>query len=116
MSRVLGWAAVAALASLSWTAGPAAAQVVYAPNGAPVYYGYPVPGGVLQPNEALGTSPSFEIFPDPYGRGPAVRVLQRCQYPNGWNVTDFGRDLNGIPNGVEHTCPVARVPRLRARY
>lgn len=102
---IAGFAAVAV--------GPAAAQVAYNPYA----YGYPVPGGVLQPDETLGTSPSFEIFPNPYGYAPAVRVVPRCQYPDGWNVTDFSRDVNGIPAGIHHTCPeVLYRPRVRARY
>ena len=98
--------------------GAAVAQVAYQPFGpvAPTPYGYPVPGGFLQPDEVLGTSPSFVISTNPYL--PAVTVVQRCQYPDGWNITDLSRDLNGIPNGVDHTCP-ASTPvrgRIRARY
>lgn len=102
------------VAALSW---PALAQVAYQPyqSTAPTPYGYPVPGGFLQPNEVLGTSPSFEIFPFAQPGHPAVRVVQRCQYPNGWNVTDFDRDVNGIPNGIDHTCP-APAPAVRARF
>ena len=99
-------------------AGPTLAQVVYQPFAptAPTPYGYPVPSGFLQPNEVLGTSPSFLISPNPYL--PTVAVVQRCQYPDGWNVTDLSRDVNGIPNGIEHTCPVTAPlrGRVRARY
>lgn len=96
---------------------PAVAQVAYQPYAptAPTPYGYSVPYGFLQPNEELGTSPSFEVDPFAYGAAPAVRVVQRCQYPDGWDVTDFGRDVNGIPAGIHHTC---RVPpgSVRARF
>jgi len=47
-----------------------------------------------------------------------LRVVQRCQYPDGWNVTDFDRDINGIPAGYGHECRVS-VPlnhRVRAAY
>ena len=111
--------AVAALAALSASAlfmvpwsGSAVAQVAYQPY-APTPYGYPVLGGFLQPNEVLGTSPSFVISPNPYL--PTVAVVQTCQYPDGWNVTDLSRDLNGIPGGIEHTCPVPAPIRSRAR-
>lgn len=95
-------------------ASVADAQVRYQPYpSAPSVYGYPVPGGFLQPDEVLGTSPSYAINPYAgYGQ-PVVTVTQRCQYPDGWNVTDFHRDLNGIPAGIDHTCPTAGV---RARY
>ena len=67
-------------------------------------FGYPVPGGFLQPDETLITTPSFVVSTNP--GAPGVAVEQRCQYPNGWNVTDYGRELNGIPNGIDHSCPV----------
>jgi hypothetical protein len=89
---------------------PASAQVVYA---------QPAPLDPLfaPADESYGTSPSFEVSPTPYGGAPAVRVVERCQSPNGWNVTDFGRDVNGIPAGLDHTCPVERLGgRLRSRY
>ncbi len=59
-------------------------------------------------DESYGVSPSFQIFPRNDGL-PAVRVVQHCQNPNGWNVTDFGRDVNGTPAGVEHACGSARI-------
>ena len=38
---------------------------------------------------------------DGYAPAPVSFVFPRhdpgCQYPNGWNVTDFSRDVNGIP-------------------
>lgn len=94
----------------------ASAQVHYQPYGpsAPSPYGYPVPYGFLQPDEVLGTSPSFTINPNATGREPVVTVTRRCQYPDGWNVTDFDRDVGGIPSGVGHTCPVPA--GVRARY
>lgn len=41
---------------------------------------------------------------DPYvGDAPAAVVFRRhntrCEYPRGFNVTDFSRNLNGIPRG-----------------
>ena len=113
MSRV---AVAASVALLAIGADAASAQVRYQPYvpNAPTPYGYPVPYGFLQPDEVLGTSPSFVVDPYAYGRQPVVAVTRRCQYPNGWNVTDFDRDVNGIPAGIEHTCPVPT--GIRARY
>ena len=94
--------------------GSASAQVRYQPFApvAPTPYGYTVPYGYLQPDEVLGTSASYGIRPYSDGRQPVVSVTQRCQYPDGWNVTDLSRDVNGIPAGVDHTCPDApRYPR-----
>ena len=85
---------------------PASAQVRYA-DPTPFFGPY---------DEAAGTSPSFEVFPRAYGQVPAVRVVERCQYPTGWDVTDFSRDVNGIPAGLDHTCPVPVGGRLRSRY
>ena len=104
------------LAVLLAAVTPAGAQVAYQPYrpAAPTPYGYPVPYGFLQPDEALGTSPSFEVNTGAYGYAPTVRVVRRCQYPDGWNVTDFSRDVNGIPNGLDHTCPIGG-PLLRGR-
>ena len=114
-SVAVGFAVAATLAATAWT-GTAVAQVAYQPYTAPTPYGYPVPGGFLQPDEVLGTSPSFVISPNPYL--PTVSVVQTCQYPDGWNITDLSRDLNGIPGGLEHTCPAPVVARRRvhARY
>ena len=110
--------AVGVALGLTCLAGGASAQVVYQPFQPvpPTPYGYPVPGGFLQPNEVLGTSPSFVISTNPYL--PTVSVVQRCQYPDGWNITDLSRDLNGIPNGIDHTCPAPEPVRthVRARY
>lgn len=101
---------------LALSFGPASAQVRYHPYEptAPTPYGYPVSGGYLQPDETLGTSPSFVVTPFGYRGAPAVQVVRRCQYPDGWNLTDFSRDLNGIPAGIDHTCPAPR--GVRARY
>lgn len=103
---------------LALCAGTASAQVRYRPYEAPAPtpYGYPVPSGFLQPNEVLGTSPSYVLHPYAYPGQPVVTVVQRCQYPDGWNVTDFDRDLNGIPAGIDHTCPASRPAGVRARY
>ena len=106
-------AASLALFALALGTSEASAQVRYQPY-APTPYGYPVPYGYLQPDEVLGTSPSYTINPDATGRQPVVTVTRRCQYPNGWNVTDFNRDVNGIPSGLDHTCPAPA--GVRARY
>lgn len=106
---------LAATALIVSCAGGASAQVRYQPYApAPTPYGYPVPYGYLQPDETLGTSPFFVVHPYAYGRQPVVTVTQRCQYPNGWNVTDFDRDINGIPAGIDHTCPAPT--GLRSAY
>lgn len=104
---------VAGLVALGSSA--ASAQVHYQPYAptAPTPYGYPVPYGYLQPDETLGTSPSFEIFPYAQGGQPVARVVRRCQYPDGWNETDFIRDVNGIPAGIDHTCPTPAGRRSR---
>lgn len=78
-------------------------------------------GSIFSPfgptDETYDTHPAFEIYPDAYGAAPAVRVVHRCAYPNGWNVTDFSRDVNGIPASLDHTCPAEVYrSRLRARY
>ncbi len=114
-SRVVGAAMILGSVAI---AAPAAAQVAYQPFHpiAPTPYGYPVPYGFLQPDEVLGTSPSFEINSGAYGRYPAVRVVRRCQYPDGWNETDFVRDVNGTPNGIDHTCPAAGPGSRRVAY
>ena len=65
---------------------------------------------------AHGERPSFVVVPSPYGYAPRVGVVARCMYPDGWNVTDFSRDLNGIPPGINHQCPEPAAGRLRARY
>ena len=107
--------AIGAIAFSTLVAGGASAQVRYQPYApaAPAPHGYPVPYGYLQPDEVLGTSPSFVVNPYAYGRQPVVSVVRRCHYPDGWNVTDFDRDLNGIPAGVDHTCPVQAGVRTR---
>ena len=98
-------------------ATPALAQVSYNPGQAPLL---PFPYSDPSPyDQEYGTRPSFEVQTDPYARGPAVRVVTRCLYPDGWNVTDFSRDINGIPPGVNHQCPAVAQPlggRVRARY
>ncbi len=103
---------------LALCADMASAQVSYRPYELPAAtpYGHPAPLGFLQPDEVLGTSPSYVINPYAYSGRPVVAVVQRCQYPDGWNVTDFDRDINGIPAGIDHTCPALRSARVRARY
>ena len=92
----------------------AMAQVTYRPVPAPAH-GFPFyPYSDQSPYaQVYGERPSFQIFPQAYG-GPAARVVPRCLYPNGWNVTDFDRDINGIPPGVDHQCP--EPAGLRTRY
>lgn len=110
------WAkAITAAVFVAGLSSTSEAQVRYQPYPAarPAPYGYPVPGGVLQPDEVGGTSPSFNIDPAARYGEPVVSVIRRCQYPDGWNVTDFSRDVNGIPAGIDHTCPN---PGVRARY
>ena len=106
----------AAVVTFALGSSGASAQVRYEPYPptASTPYGYPVPYGFFQPDEVLGTSPSYVINPYAYGRQPVVTVTRRCQYPDGWNVTDLSRDVNGIPAGVDHACPVPA--GVRARY
>ena len=65
--------ATAALVVLG--ASGASAQVRYQPYApvAPTPYGYPVPYGYVQPDETLGTSPSFVVNPMPMGVSPSSR-------------------------------------------
>jgi hypothetical protein len=35
-----------------------------------------------------------------------TRVWVPCQYPHGWNSTDAGRAVWGVPNGRDHQCLV----------
>ena len=64
---------------------------------------------------SYATHPSFQLFDTP--RGPGIRVVNRCAYPNGWNATDFIRDQNGTPTGIGHTCPDPyETSGFRARY
>ena len=92
---------------------PAVAQVTYAPSAQPFF------GFFNQPyDESYDTHPSYQIVPNAYDDGqPAVRVIQRCAYIDGWNAGDFSRDVNGVPLGVEHTCSDgSSTARVRARY
>lgn len=102
-------AAGAILSLLVMASATVSAQVRYAPYPEAVY-----PFGVPY-DETYSGGYSFEIQPYAPG-GPAVRVVQRCAYPNGWNVTDFSRDVNGIPAGIDHVCPGDAVRRARTRY
>lgn len=106
---------VAALAGLAALTAPAAAQVYYRPL-PPTSPGFPFyPYSDQSPYaQEFGVRPSYQIFPDAYGQGPVARAVPRCNYPNGWNVTDFDRDLNGIPAGINHQCP--EPVRLRRHY
>lgn len=113
-ARTFSCAAIALAAVL---ASPASAQVSYRQRSAPYVYQLLPYSDATPYDQEFGTRPSFEIRPNPYGYAPAVRVIQRCLYPDGWNVTDFSRDVNGIPPGVNHTCPEIHYgARVRARY
>ena len=115
--RFRWWTLFAAASLAGASAPPAVAQVYYNPGQGPLL---PFPYADPSPyDQAFGTRPSFEVQTDPYARGPAVRVVTRCLYPDGWNVTDFVRDINGTPPGIDHQCPVVQQPlggRVRARY
>jgi hypothetical protein len=117
MKMVKRWAVMGGVCAVVGMAIlPASAQVVYSPypdGYAPFPYSDPSPY-----DQTFGTRPSFQIQTDPYARGPAVRVIARCNYPDGWNVGDFSRDVNGIPPGIDHQCPEVApyTGRVRSRY
>ena len=102
---------------------PAAAQVSYNrdPNAYNPFYPLP-PLPFSDPSaydQAFDVVPSYQVQTNPYVGGPPVRVVARCLFPNGWNVTDFSRSINGIPPGIDHQCPADAVPaggRVRAGY
>ncbi len=110
-------ALIVAAGAVTFCVTPAIAQVSYNPGQTPYL---PFPYSDPSPyDQDFGTRPSFEVQTDPYARGTAVRVVTRCLYPNGWNVTDFVRDFNGIPPGIDHQCPDVPQPlgrHVRARY
>ena len=111
MIRYFGLAVVFAVAATPFETTPVSAQVVYGPNASP-FNPFASPY-----DESYDTQPSFQIIPAPYGYPSAVRVIRRCAFLGGWNVGDFDRSVNGIPLGVDHTCPDgAPAPRVRARY
>jgi hypothetical protein len=35
---------------------------------------------------------------------PARVAVVPCQYPHGWDLGDFVRDVNGRPEGINHSC------------
>jgi hypothetical protein len=35
-----------------------------------------------------------------------ARIVAPCQYPHGWNSTDAGREVGGVPNGSDHRCVI----------
>ena len=109
LTRLAMGISVMAGVGLSASMTPAAAQVRFAPGSESFYlFGSPY-------DESYDTHPSYQILPDRYG--PVVHVIQRCAYPNGWNSGDFSRDLNGIPLGIDHTCPEDEgSAHVRARY
>lgn len=60
----------------------------------------------------LGASALQPAVAQGFQRGaPGVVLTRSCAYPNGWNSTDFDREINGIPEGRHHVC-VTRVPRM----
>ncbi len=116
-------AAAIVLAASIGAALPAAAQVTYNrdPNAYNPFYPFPpLPFSDPSPyDQAFDVVPSYQVQTDPYAGGPPVRVVARCLFPNGWNVTDFSRSINGIPPGIDHKCPAEVTPaggHLRARY
>ena len=121
-SRLLRTAAAVTL--MAGAMGAATAQVTY--NRDPNVPNSVDPLSPLLPfsdpssyDQAFDVVPSYQIRTDPYAGGPAVRVVAHCLFPNGWNVTDFSRSINGIPAGVDHQCPAdaaAIAGRVRARY
>ena len=114
MKLLLSTAAMVVVAGVSVASSAGMAQVIYAPRHAtaePFPYSDP-----SQYDQAYGTRPSFVVVPSPYGYAPRVGVVTRCLYPDGWNVTDFDRDINGIPPGIDHQCPEPAAGRVRARY
>ena len=110
---------IASLAALAGIAAPTAgsAQVAYETSPFPLA-GLEYPYTDESPYAvAHGERPSFVVVPTAGGYGTGVAVVPRCMYPDGWNSTDFGRDINGIPPGIEHQCPEpAHYGRVRARY
>ena len=113
--RTFSASSILALAISGAAIVPGSAQVVYQTD--PYTYGYsPFLSDPSPYNQAYGARPSFQIVPTPDPYAPAVRVVERCLYPNGWNVTDFSRDVNGIPPDIDHTCPATGRVRVRARY
>ena len=105
-----------AVAMIGAVGCPAVAQVQYRAPPPTTSYGFPFyPFSDQSPEvQDLGVRPSYQITPGAYGYGPVVRAVPRCNYPDGWNVTDFGRDLNGIPADVGQQCP--EPVRLRRHY
>jgi hypothetical protein len=93
-------------------AAPASAQVLFAPKPSPFLTPFASPY-----DESYDEQPSYQILPAPDGYPARVAVIHRCAFIGGWNVGDFDRSVNGIPLGVEHTCPDSEpAPRVRARY
>ena len=110
--------AIALLAVVGSTAAPTpgSAQVAYDRSGQPLA-GLEYPYTDESPYAvAHGERPSFVIVPGDYGAAPGVAVVPRCMYPDGWNVTDFTRDINGTPPGIEHQCPEPAHYHVHARY
>ena len=100
-----------AVVALAFIASPASAQVVFGPRTSPL-------NPFTSPyDESYDTQPSYQITPAPDGYASTVKVIHRCAFIGGWNVGDFDRSVNGIPLGVDHTCPSDEPsPALRSRY
>ncbi len=110
MMRNVTVATLAAGVVLGGVALPASAQVRYAPA-------LPFNPFFSPYDESYDTHPSYQVVPAPDGYPATVRVIRRCAYLGGWNTGDFSRDVNGIPLGVDHTCPDGQgSARVRARY
>ena len=100
-----------AFVALASIASPASAQVVFGPRSLP-FNPFTSPY-----DESYDTQPSYQITPAPDGYPSTVKVIRRCAFIGGWNVGDFDRSVNGIPLGVDHTCPSDEAsPSLRSRY
>ena len=117
--RVRSTLAIVSLAFAGCVAAPSigSAQVAYDRSGLPLA-GLDYPYTDQSPYAvAHGERPSFVVVPGAYGYAPTVAVVPRCMYPDGWNVTDFTRDINGTPPGIDHQCPEPpHYGRVRARY
>jgi hypothetical protein len=44
------------------------------------------------------------------------RFEMGCSFPHGWNSTDAAREVEGIPNGMNHQCLVATQHVHRYEY
>jgi hypothetical protein len=54
----------------------------------------------------LGSLAMDFVSPSNASAEQAKTIWVACQYPQGWNSTDAGRDVNGVPPGRAHLCAV----------